>query len=329
MKKSLNRRTFMRTAAAAGIGIAAAYHQPAWAEAPANGKRIGIIGLDTSHSEVFARMINALGTDGLGYKVTVAYHPESNKDVLNIAPSLSETLSKQGIKIVTSMEALLNECDAVLLETIHGGNHVEQALAVFGAGKKVFIDKPLSVSLEGAKAIMAASEKSGVPFFSSSSLRFDPNVQKVVEGSIGRVNGADVFTPADIEKDHLDMAWYAIHGLEMLYTVMGPGCIQVSRVYTENADVVTGLWEDGRIGTVRGVRKAPVGIAGTAFGEKGTAPLGPFSEAAYNQLVRQIVRFFDTGKPPVTPAETLEIFAFMQAADISRKKKGATIKLKI
>src|SRR5690606_38676934 len=98
------------------------------------------------------------------------------------------------------------------------------------------------------------------------------------QGVVGRVNGADVYTPAELEENHLDMAWYAIHGLEMLYTVLGAGCQQVSRIYTPEADVITGVWADGRIGTVRGVRKWPVDIAGMAFGEKGTAPLGPFSD---------------------------------------------------
>lgn len=327
MDNSQNRRSFIKAAAALGIGLAGA--TPAWAysEGVPTGKRIGIIGLDTSHSEAFARMINALGADGLGYRVTVAYHPPANKDVLKLSPSISEALTRLGVKLVNSMDALLSECDAVLLETIHGQSHLAQARAVFEAKKRVFIDKPLSVSLEGAKAILAASEKNAVPFFSSSSLRFDPNVLKVAGGSIGRVIGADVFTPAELEKEHLDMAWYAIHGLEMLYAVMGPGCEKVSRLYTDEADVITGVWKDGRIGTVRGIRKWPVGIAGTAFGEKGTAPLGPFSDAAYNQLVRQIVRFFDTGTPPVAPADTLEMFAFMEAADKSRRKNGAMVKI--
>src|SRR5690606_29893086 len=136
-------------------------------------------------------------------------------------------------------------------------------------------------------------------------------------------------TPAELEENHPDMAWYAIHGLEMLYAVLGTGCKQVSRVYTPEADVVTGIWADGRIGTVRGVCKWPVGIAGTAFGEKGTATLGPFSDKAYEGLVSQIVRFFDTGIPPVRPSDTLEMFAFMEAADRSRKRNGKAVRLDV
>jgi len=323
----LTRRAFIQAAALASGAALALRGENGASASPVSGKRVGIIGLDTSHSEVFCRMINDLGAKGAGYRVTVAYHPPTNRDVLNLVPSVSKALTDMGIRLVDRMQDLLDACDVVLLETIDGHPHLEQATAVFEAGKPVFIDKPLSASLTGAKAIAAAAAHYGTPFFSSSSLRFDPNVQQVARGSIGRVIGADVYTPAEIDENHLDMAWYAIHGLEMLYTVLGPGCRQVSRYYTDEMDIVTGVWADGRIGTLRGVRKWPAGIAGTAFGERGTAPLGPFSDQAYQGLVAQILQFFDSGTPPVDPTVTLEMFAFMEAADRSRKRGGKMVKI--
>ena len=190
----------------------------------------------------------------------------------------------------------------------------------------MFIDKPIAATLKDVKLIFEASQKYKTPIFTSSALRFDVNVQKVVSGSIGQVTGADVYTPATIERHHMDMAWYAIHGVEMLFTVMGPGCKTVSRVYQAGTDLVTGVWEDGRIGTVRGIRKGSANIAGTAFGEKGIAPIGPFT--SYEPLVAQIIAFFETGIPPVSAAETIEIFSFIRAADISRQKNGAIVALK-
>lgn len=292
-------------------------------------KRIGIIGLDTSHSEVFSRMINEGKEDMLGFKVVAAY-PHGSKDIasaLQEKPGIIKAVQAMGITIVDSIEELLKQVDCVLLESNDGRVHLEQALQVFKAGKPVFIDKPIAQNYAQAKAIFQAAEKYKVPVFSSSALRYDVNVQKVVQGSIGKVTGADVYTPAVMEPSHLDLAWYGIHGVEMLFTVMGSGCKTVSRVHQEGTDLLVGVWNDGRIGTVRGIRQGASNIAGTAFGEKGIAPLGPFS--TYEHLVKSIVQFFASGVAPVSSKETLEIFAFMQAADASRKKGGAAVGLQL
>lgn len=289
------------------------------------GKRIGVIGLDTSHSEIFSKMINSGGAEMKGYKVVAAY-PHGSKDIasaLKMKPNIIKAIQNQGIEIVDSIEALLEKVDVVLLESNDGRPHLEQALPVFKAGKRIFIDKPMSPDLATTKAIFKAADHYQTPVFTSSALRFDTSIQKVAKGSIGKVTGADVYTPAEIDKNHSDLAWYAIHGIEMLFTVMGQGCISVSRTHQEGTDMVVGVWNDGRIGSVRGIRKGASGIAGTAFGETGIASLGPFS--SYEPLIKEIVSFFETGKPPVEPKETIEIFSFIKAADDSRRKGGKTI----
>lgn len=329
--KNLNRRSFIKKSAIAGAGIS--LFPFSLSSFPGTlssvvGKRIGIIGLDTSHSEVFTKIINNGGQGTNGYQVVAAY-AQGSKDIpsaLKERPGVTEAVKTMGVEIVASIEELIKKVDVVLLESNDGRTHYEQALPVLSAGKRMFIDKPIAATLKDAKLIFGASQKYKVPVFTSSALRFDANVQKVVSGSIGKVTGADVYTPAAIEEHHMDMAWYAIHGVEMLFTVMGRGCKTVSRTYKDGTDLVTGVWEDGRIGTVRGIRKGAANIAGTAFGEKGIAPLGPFS--SYEPLVKQIINFFETGIPPVSEAETIEIFSFMSAADISRHTNGATIALK-
>jgi len=334
--KSFNRRSFIRLSAIAGAGIGIIpFATFAAADGPsdrfnvidiAQGKRIGIIGLDTSHSEVFTKMINSGEVIG-GYKVVAAY-PHGSPDIpaaLKMKPGIIAAVKEMGVEIVSSIADLLKKVDVVLLETIDGRPHYDQALPVLKAGKRMFIDKPISANLDEAKRIFAAAKQYNCPIFSSSALRFDPTVQKVVNGSIGKVTGADVYTPAEIDPHHMDLAWYGIHGVEMLFTVMGPGCKSVSRVYQEGTDLVTGVWNDGRIGTVRGIRTGAANIAGTAFGEKGISPLGPFG--SYVPLLEKILAFFDTGVPPVAEAETLEIFAFMNAADLSRTENGKSISL--
>jgi predicted dehydrogenase len=213
--------------------------------------------------------------------------------------------------------------DVVLLETNDGRLHLEQALQVMKAGKRMFIDKPVAASLADTISIFEAANHYKVPVFSSSSLRFDPVVQDIAGGKIGKVLGADTFSPATIEKTHPDLFWYGVHGVEALFTLMGTGCKSVSRVYTENTDLVVGLWNDDRIGTFRGTRSGIYDIGGTAFGEKANSSLE--EEHGYNPLLIKIIEFFKTGIVPVTANETIEIFAFMAAAEESKFKKGTAV----
>jgi hypothetical protein len=72
------------------------------------------------------------------------------------------------------------------------------------------------------------------------------------------------------------------------------------------------------VGTFRGLRKAPYKYGGTIFGTKGNAPVGDYG--GYEPLVVEIVKFFKTGQPPVSAEETIEIYAFMEAADESKRQ---------
>jgi predicted dehydrogenase len=262
-----------------------------------------------------------------GYKVVAAY-PRGSADIESSTkriPGYTEDVKKLGVEIVNSIEDLLKKVDVVLLETNDGRPHLEQALMVLKAGKPMFIDKPVAGSLKDAIAIYEAAKKYKLPVFSSSSLRYMESVQDVVKGKVGKVLGADSFSPATIEKTHPDLFWYGIHGVEILFAVMGTGCKQVVRINTNDTDIVIGTWKDGRVGTFRGTRTGTHDYGGMVYGDKGNLSLGPFN--GYDNLLVQIIDFFRTGKVPVSPEETLEIYAFMEAADESKRNNGAPVSL--
>lgn len=343
MKSNYNRRKFIRYASVAGLGLgiaetAAAMHTKKESIQPllfpgftaAEGKRVGIIGLDTSHSTAFVQVLNQASPDPdyAGYRVVAAY-PKGSKDIqssVERVPAYTEEVKKAGVEIVDSIETLLTKVDVILLETNDGRPHLEQALPVMKAGKKLFIDKPVAGTLRDAIAVYEAAKKYKVPVFSSSSLRYTPGAQNIAQGkTVGKVLSADAYSPCPLEKTHPDLFWYGIHGVETLFTVMGKGCKQVSRIHTDDTDFVTGVWEDNRIGTFRGIRKGKSDYGGTAFGETGIAAIGSY--AGYEPLLKQIIQFFQTGTAPVAPEETLEIYAFMEAADESKRKGGEPVSL--
>jgi hypothetical protein len=331
MKKSTTpRRKFIKDVGILGISFGLMEHvNSVFGKNFPKGKRIGIIGLDTSHSIEFTKAFNdpGAGPEFAGYKVVFAY-PKGSNDIESSAkriPGYTEEIKKYGVKIAESINQLLDNVDVVLLETNDGRLHLQQALQVFKAGKPVFIDKPIAASLQDAVAIYEAAKKFHVPMFSSSSLRFFPEAVEIASSKYGKVLGADVYSPAHLEKTHPDLFWYGIHGVEMLYTIMGTGCKDVIRVATPDTDVVVGTWNDQRIGTFRGLRAGKQDYGINVYAENEVVTLNKFP--GYNPLLVQIIKFFETGEPPVDSKDTLEIYAFMEAADESKRKGGISISM--
>lgn len=327
-KARITRRSFVKNTTLTGLGLSLI---PGLAYAdesrPKKGKRIGVIGLDTSHSVAFTKTINTTPANFNDYVVVAAY-PFGTQTIPSAAeriPKYTEEIQKYGVKIVNSITELLRQVDVVLLETNDGRLHLSQALQVIDAGKPLFIDKPIAASMLGAAKIFKHAKEKKVPVFSSSSLRYMPNVQTVLSGKYGKVKGANTYSPANIEPTHPKLYWYGIHGVETLFTVMGPNCKSVSQVSTEFSDVVTGVWDDGRIGTFTGLRNGVSDFGGTCFCEKEVVQLGPFT--GYNPLLAEIIKFFSTGIAPVSSLETMQILAFMDAAEESSRQQSKLVSL--
>lgn len=292
--------------------------------------RLGIIGTDTSHVTAFTKILNdPTSPDHIpGARVVAAYKggsPDVESSRTRV-DKFAETLRTQWkIEFYSDIPAMCKKVDAVLLESVDGRVHLEQAKQVIAAGKPLFIDKPLASTLEDAREIARLAKSAGVPWFSSSSLRF---------GEIGKnmkfpdTTGVITWGPGPLEEHHhLDLSWYAIHPIELLYTLMGPGCEEVTRTTTDGADAVVGRWKGGRIGMVKAVRPY-AGYGAVVFRPKSVEQSNPKAASGYRPLLVEIVKFFETGQPPVPNEETLEIFAFMDAAQRSKAAGGKPMPLR-
>ena len=326
-----NRRNFIKKAAYATLGISVLGRNVMAAKpvysAPA-GKRIGMIGLDTGHCVAFTQSFNATdaGDKYRGYQVTAAYPKgtELIKEWKDRIPQITQEMKGLGVEIVDSMDELLAKTDVVLITCIDGNRHLEQAIPVIKAKKPLFIDKPFTASYKDAHAIVELAKQYQVPMFSSSSLRYMEGIDTITE-TVGKVLGADIFSPASIEPNHPDLFWYSIHGIEILFAIMGTGCKSVKRTFTPDTDSVVGVWDDNRIGVYRGIRKGKSGYGATVFGDKAIKILD--RDGGYNPLLVKVAEFYDTKIVPFPVEQTLEIIAFMEAAEESKKRGGITIDL--
>ena len=293
--------------------------------------RLGMIGLDTSHVIAFTQLLNdpRNAHHVPGARVVVGYpggSPDVEASATRVEGYTAELRDKWHVEIVDNIPTLCEKVDAVLITSVDGRPHLEQVKPVFAAKKLVFIDKPMAGNLHDVKEIFRLSQESGVPCFTSSCYRWMEGLKRE---DLGKVIGCDSYSPATIEPHHPDLFWYGIHGVETLFTVMGPGCVSVTRVHSEGTDVVVGLWNDGRIGTFRGIREGKSAAGVTVFCQNGIYTASPNHNSIYKGLVREMVKFFQTGIPPVTPEETLEIYSFMDAADKSKQQEGVPIPLEL
>jgi GFO/IDH/MocA oxidoreductase family protein len=291
--------------------------------------RLGIVGTDTSHVIAFTKVLNDPSTPGhvAGARVVAAYKggtdlPQSATRVDKFAAELQ---SKWNVEFVPDIPTLCSKVDAILLESVDGRIHLKEAKQIIAARKPMFIDKPLAATLEDAREIARLAAEAGVPWFSSSSSRFG-GIAKAMKHA--DATGVLTWGPGPLDSNlPLDLAWYAIHPLELLYTLMGPGCEEVTRISGGTEELLIGRWKDGRIGTVRALRAA--GSSGAVvYRPKQVMQSDPSMEGGYEDLLEEVVKFFQTKQPPVSNAETIEIFAFMDAAKRSKEEGGKPARLR-
>jgi predicted dehydrogenase len=295
---------------------------------PAEDLRLGMVGLDTGHVVIFTKILNdGQAKDHVAGAKVVAAVTAPSMDIESARTVYEGYVTKLkndfGVTFYNSIAEMAGHVDGIMIESVDGRPHLEQAKAAILTGKPVYIEKPIAASLSEAQELFAFARQHKVAVFSSSALRYGIETQAVRNGKIGRVREAETMSPAHLEPHHTDLFWYGVHGVESLFTVMGTGIESVTRKSsTPGAIVSEGTWRGGRVGTFKEITRA---YGGKAQGEKGTADVGKFD--GYAPLISAVVTFFQTGKSPVPDEETLEIIAFMEADALSKARGGVPVKI--
>jgi predicted dehydrogenase len=289
-------------------------------------KKIGFIGLDTSHVTAFARLLHDSSDEFHvpGWCVAVAY--PGGSDDFELSKSRVEGFTKElhdqyGVQIVESPEEVAERCDVVFIESVDGRVHPEQLRRVAPFGKPVFIDKPFALSSGEAREMVELARRHRFPMMSASALRYAEGlILEMQNESKGAVIGADCYGPMAIQPTQPGLFWYGIHTVEMLYAIMGRGCIRLTASVNDDHDLIVGVWHDGRIGTIRGNRKGNNTFGALIHREKGSqlADIYAHRKPYYAGLLENVIRMIDTGTPPIEPEETIEIIRFIEAANESR-----------
>ena len=338
----IQRQTFFRLAAVIIVGsILTADSSQA-----AKPVRVGILGFDSYKALAYTKLFHkppADNPDLVGLRVVAAWpggSPDLEETIVDIK-RWKPYLAKQGVRIVDSVEEVLLQSDVVMIMSLDGRAHLELAKQTLRAKKPVYIGRPMAASLDDVIEIFQLAEQHQTPLFSCSQHRYSPGFIGMRDHpEVGKVRGCDVYGGCPIVAHHPDLFWHGIHGIETLYTIMGPGAVSVTRAYSPETELVTGIWKDGRIGTFRGIRKGAVKYSALVFGDKGVGPAGKYGYAApvkgvvpksrymgYEGVATELAKFYKTRKLPISPSETIELFTFMEAAHESKRLNGIPVRL--
>lgn len=296
--------------------------------------RLGLVDFDTSHVVAFTTRLNHVKVAAdqwvEGARV-VAGCPGTSLIEPGRIPGYVAELKALGIEIVEQPADLLGKVDGILIESQGGAAHLAHARFFLEKGLPCYIDKPFTCSVKDARAIVDLAKRKKLPVFSASSLRYGLEVVDTVarRAELGAVLGCDTYTPASLHPGNPGFFHYGIHGVEMLYTLMGPGCREVSCVASEGSDLLIGRWQDGRLGTVRGIRKGASGFGFTAQCEKRVVATSVNASFIYRELLKAMVAMFQTGQPPIDPMITVEIVAFIEAGIKSASNHGNATRLEV
>ncbi len=294
--------------------------------------RVGLVDFDTSHVEAFTQRLNHLDvpeSEWVYGAQVVAGCPGDSKMMAERIPGYTDKLRNYGIELVENPADLFGKIDAVMIESQQGARHLEKARPFLEAGLPTFVDKPFAQTVADAEAMVALAQKHNTPLMSSSSMRFEPKMKTAIDlqSERGKLLSADVWGACALHVGNPGLLHYGIHGVEMLYTLLGSDCKEVRSIRIEDSEVQVALWGNGHLSTLRGIRAGQYGFGFVAHYEKGNVPFDIDGADGYRELLKVFVKMCETRTPPIDYSETVNIIRFVEAADASAAKDGVTVSI--
>jgi len=281
--------------------------------------RVAIIGLDTSHSVAFGKSMNdpecpddckITGMQAIScMRFSTPFQSEEGLD------NRQKQLEEWGVPVTLDFDKAVANCDAIMLEINDPELHLEYFKKCAELGKPIFLDKPLADNIENGKAIYDLAKAKNIKVFSSSSLRFVPELDKAL-GEVPEPIMVWTYGPLGKAAAGSSIIWYGVHAFEMLQRAIGLGATSVQSVKTNNGVVCVVDYADGK----RGVVELTEGswIYGGCLRSKDKAfSYTVDTSRLYLPELRKIEAFFKGEEQPSTMDDALEIMAMLDAAEKS------------
>lgn len=290
--------------------------------------KVALIGLDTSHSIEFTRRMQAPDcpedqrVQGMEAITCLRFEtPFQDKDGLD---KRQAQLEEWGVKVTEDFDEAIDGCDAIMLEINDPAYHLEYFKKVADLKRPIFLDKPLADTIENGREIARIAREKNLRVFSSSSLRYIPNLDQAL-AEVPEPMYAAMYGPVGVAPSGSSIVWYGVHAFEMLERVMGIGAKSVF-ARTDEAGVVAVVdYPEARRGMVE-LTTGVYAYGGLVRDKKKAFPFVADTKRLYTVELEHVVEFFRGAPASASMEDALEVMAMLDAAEES-SQTGKTVKL--
>ena len=258
----------------------------------------------------------ACKADGLEYQVAYGWAEEYVSPVYG--KNTDQWCAEFGVQKCDTLAELCEKSDViVVLAPSNPEKHLGYANEVLKYGKRTYIDKTFAPDLRAAKTIFDLAEQHGTPFFSSSALRYAEELSQCEHCRQMLTTGSGS-----------NMAEYVIHQIEMIVKKLGIGAEKIRAEQYGQQLYFHIAYGDDRTATMIFARSLPFTVYLSDGDPKGERPVyTPVTSQYFNGLIRDMLRFFETGETSFDAAQTLEIMRIREGALLAEQRMGEWVDL--
>lgn len=284
-------------------------------------KKIGFVDYYISewHANNYPKWIESAAENlGVDYKVAYAW---AEMDVSPVDGKDTDTwCAEKGIERCATITELCEKSDFIIvLAPSDPDKHLGYAEAVLKYGKRTYIDKTFAPDFATAKKIFSLGEKYGTPFFSTSALRFATELDSYKNCRQIMTLGTGSNLPE-----------YIIHQVEMVVKKLGCGAETVSAESIGEKTRLHITYGDDRDAVMTFGPSLPFALFMMGGERDGERPLyTPVTSPYFNDLIADILRFFETGTVSFDTAETLEVMKIREGAVRAAEQIGTAVDLSV
>lgn len=245
---------------------------------------------------------------GLDYQVKYAWAEQDISPVSGL--STDEWCAKMGVTRCATLKELCEVCDHVIvLAPSNPEKHLGYAEEVLKYGKRTYIDKTFAPDFAISEKIFELGKAGNTSFFSTSALRYASELKNVGNAQKLIITGGGRYFEE-----------YLIHIVEMAVVLLGTG---FSRVKTETVGeqrICRCQCADGREAVL--IFSPALGYSITAEYEGGKFRHFDVTSSFFLDLIKDILRFFETGIQPFDPEETRAVMRVRDGLLTAEKQDG-------